>query len=81
MKVELSESELLWIHSGLRLLLEEDAENRSLKRVGLCEIYGMLQNFQISKKKERLTSQLNCNLLELNRLLSVLYGLKGEEVH
>jgi hypothetical protein len=28
MKVELSESELLWIHSGLRLLLEEDKQKK-----------------------------------------------------
>ncbi|MGA9169858.1 MAG: hypothetical protein WBZ20_06915 [Nitrososphaeraceae archaeon] len=35
----------------------------------------MLQNSQRRKKKERLTSQLNCNLLGF--LSSVLYGLKG----
>jgi hypothetical protein len=28
MKVELSEPELLWIHSGLRLLLEEDKQKK-----------------------------------------------------
>jgi hypothetical protein len=28
MKVELSESELLWIHSGLRLLMEEDKQKK-----------------------------------------------------
>ena len=38
---------------------------------------GMLQNSQRRKKKERLTSQLNCNLLGLSDLSSVLYGLKG----
>jgi hypothetical protein len=52
-------------------------ENMSTKRVGLCEICGMLQNSQRRKKKEKLTSQLNCNQLELNDLLNELYGPKG----
>ena len=40
-------------------------ENTSVKTVGLCEICGMPQNFQRKKKKERLTSQSNYNLWEL----------------
>ena len=46
-----------------------NVENMSPKTVGLCEIYGMLQNSQKRKKKERLTSRLNYNLLVLRRLV------------
>lgn len=51
MKVELSEPELLWIHDGLRLLLEEDKQKKegsngdytgTLTSNGIEEVYSLM---------------------------------------